>query len=176
MRNRVAMAALALFLLIVVVSFAAPLYAEPHRRTPIRSPANLNGTTVINGKKVEVLQQGGGALKLGETPIGPTWQRHYFLGADSQGRDVAARVLYGGRSSLLIGIGSAVICSLLAIVVGLVAGFFGGFIDSVISRMLDVIWAFPVYLLAISIATVLLTQGLRSGRSRSARPASGCRP
>ena len=40
------------------------------------------------------------------TPIGPTWDiHHYFLGADNQGRDVAARLLYGGRNSLLIGIG-----------------------------------------------------------------------
>jgi peptide/nickel transport system permease protein len=123
----------------------------------------LTATTVINGKKVEVLQQGGGVLKLGETPIGPTWQRNYFLGADSQGRDVAARVLYGGRTSLTIGIGSAVICSLLAIIVGMVAGFYGGLTDSIISRGLDVVWAFPVYLLAISIATVLLTQGLNIG-------------
>ena len=140
----------------------APFYADHIAHTdPFTS--QLTATTVINGKKVEVLQQGGGVLKLGETPIGPTWQRNYFLGADSQGRDVAARVLYGGRTSLTIGIGSAVICSLLAIIVGMVAGFYGGVTDSIISRGLDVVWAFPVYLLAISIATVLLTQGLTIG-------------
>jgi len=162
LRNRVAMAALGLFVLIVLVSLAAPLYAEHIAHTdPFQS--SLTATTVINGKKVDVLQQGGGALKLGETPIGPTWQRNYFLGADSQGRDVAARVLYGGRTSLAIGIGSAVICSLIAVVFGMVAGFYGGFTDGFISRMMDVIWAFPVYLLAISIATVLLTQGITVG-------------
>jgi peptide/nickel transport system permease protein len=161
-RNRLAMAALALFLGIVVVSFLGPFYADHIAHTdPFTS--QLTATTVIDGKKVEVLQQGGGVLKLGETPIGPTWQRNYFLGADSQGRDVAARVLYGGRTSLTIGIGSAVICSLLAIIVGMVAGFYGGVTDSIISRGLDVVWAFPVYLLAISIATVLLTQGLKFG-------------
>jgi peptide/nickel transport system permease protein len=161
-RNRLAMAALGLFLVIVAVSFAAPLYADRVARTdPFTS--GLSATTVIDGKRVDVLQQGGGALRLGETPIGPTWQRNYFLGADNQGRDVAARVLYGGRTSLLIGIGSAVICCLIAIVVGLLAGFYGGFVDGLISRVLDVIWAFPVYLLAISIATVLLTQGVTIG-------------
>jgi peptide/nickel transport system permease protein len=161
-RNRLAMSALALFLVVVVASFAAPLYARHVAHTdPFTS--SLTATTVVNGKRVDVLQQGGGVLKLGETPIGPTWRGNYFLGADNQGRDVAARVLYGGRTSLIIGIGSAVICSLLAIVVGLLAGFYGGITDSIISRSLDVIWAFPVYLLAISIATVLLTQGLRIG-------------
>src|SRR6478672_4238963 len=154
--------ALAGFLGIVVVSFMGPFYAEHVAHTdPFAS--QLTATTVINGKKVDVLQQGGGVLKLGETPIGPTWQRNYFLGADSQGRDVAARVLYGGRTSLTIGIGSAVICSLLAVIVGMVAGFYGGVTDSIIARGLDVVWAFPVYLLAISIATVLLTQGLMIG-------------
>ena len=156
------MAALALFLVILLMSMAAPLYASHVAHTdPFTS--GLTATTVINGKKVDVLQQGGGVLKLGETPIGPTWQRNYFLGADNQGRDVAARVLYGGRTSLAIGIGAAVICSLIAAVFGLVAGFYGGFTDGAISRMMDVIWAFPVYLLAISIATVLLTQGLTLG-------------
>jgi len=112
----------------------------------------------VNGKQVPLMEQGGGALRLGETPIGPTWDvHHYFLGADALGRDVAARLLYGGRSSLIIGIGSAVICCLFATVVALIAGFFGGVADSLLSRLMDVIWAFPVYLLAISISTELLT-------------------
>jgi peptide/nickel transport system permease protein len=105
-----------------------------------------------------VIQQGGGALGIGEIPIGPTWHSNYFIGADNQGRDVAARVLYGGRASLEIGVGSAVLCCLIALLLGLVAGFFGRFTDAIISRIMDLIWAFPVYLLAISLATVLLTK------------------
>src|SRR5258708_29835366 len=110
-RNRIAMAALVLFLLIVAVSFAAPLYA--HDIAKVNAFANnLNGTTIVHGHRVTLMHQGGGILKLGETPIGPTWDvAHYFLGADQQGRDVMARVLYGGRSSLEIGIGSAGLCS-----------------------------------------------------------------
>ena len=156
-RNRIAMAALVLFLLIVAVCLAAPLYAHDVAHVnPF--PPNLNGHTVVRGKVVPVMQQGGGVLRLGETPIGPTWDlSHYFLGADSTGRDVAALLLYGGRSSLLIGIASAVFCSFAATVVALIAGFFGGIIDSVASRVMDIIWAFPVYLLAISISTELLT-------------------
>ena len=97
------------------------------------------------------MQQGGGILKLGETPIGPTWDfQHYFLGADSLGRDVAALLLYGGRTSLQIGIGSAVFCSIAATILALIAGFFGGPRTRSLSRLMDIIWAFPVYLLAIS--------------------------
>jgi peptide/nickel transport system permease protein len=156
-RNRIALAALALFLLIVLACLAAPLYAHYVAHVDPFTP-NLNGTTVVNGKVVPVMQQGGGTLHLGETPIGPTWDpHHYFLGADGLGRDVAALLLYGGRSSLVVGIGSAVLCCLIATVVALIAGFFGGLTDSLLSRGMDIIWAFPVYLLAISISTELLT-------------------
>ena len=99
-RNRIAFAALVLFILIVLSSFAAPIYANHIAHTdPFEN--NVNGTTIVNGKEVPLMEQGGGVLKLGETPIGPTWDiHHYFLGADAQGRDVMARLLYGGRSSL----------------------------------------------------------------------------
>jgi peptide/nickel transport system permease protein len=161
-RNRVALAGLVLFVLIVATSFSAPLYAEYVAQTdPFES--NVSGKTTIDGKRVDVLQAGGGKLGLGVVPIGPTWKRHFFLGADNQGRDVAARVLYGGRSSLMIGIGAAFMACLLATLVGLAAGFFGGITDAALSRLMDLIWAFPVYLLAISLATVLLTQGLKVG-------------
>ena len=163
-RNRIALAALALFLLIVAITFAAPLYAHHVAQTdPFAS--NISGTTIVDGERVDVLQQGGGSLGIGETPIGPTWHSNFFIGADNQGRDVMARVLYGGRASLIIGIGSAVVCCVTALVLALVAGFFGRGVDVVLSRLMDLIWAFPVYLLAISLATVLLTQpdGLRWG-------------
>src|SRR5207249_10114758 len=84
---------------------------------------------------------------------------------DPRGRDVMARVLYGGRAALGIGIGSAVVCCLIALVLALIAGFFGRWSDAILSRAMDLIWAFPVYLLAISLATVLLTKenGLQWG-------------
>lgn len=156
LRNKLALAALALFLLIVVVSLGAPLYAHHVSRTdPFTS--NISGSFQLNGKTVQVIQQGTGKLGLGETPVGPTWHAQYFLGADNQGRDVMARVLYGGRASLEIGVGSAVLSCLIAGIFALIAGFFGGWTDAVVSRLMDLIWSFPLYLLAISLATVLLT-------------------
>src|SRR5213592_2029368 len=157
LRNKLALAALGLFILIVAVSLSAPLYANHIAKTyPFKS--NVSGTVTIDGKTIDVIQEGGGKLGLGETPIGPTWHAQYFIGADGQGRDVAARVLYGGRASLFIGFGSALLACLLALVLALVAGYFGGATDLVISRLMDLIWAFPLYLLAISLATVLLAR------------------
>src|SRR5262249_21402349 len=151
------MGALAVFILIVAISLAAPLYARHIAHTdPFAS--NLSGTFELNGKTVQVIQQGTGKLGLGETPVGPTWHAKYFIGADQQGRDVMARVLYGGRSSLMIGVGSAVLACLVALVLALVAGYFGGTIDLILSRLMDLIWAFPLYFLAISLATVLLAR------------------
>jgi peptide/nickel transport system permease protein len=163
LRNRTAMVSLVVFALVVLACLSAPIYAHDIAHVdPFQS--NPNGTTMVNGKRVPILQQGGGALGLGTTPIGPTWDfHHYFLGADVQGRDVMARLLYGGRNSLLIATASALICCFLATIIAVVAGFFGGFTDSVLSRLLDVVWAFPVYLLAISISIVALTNGLDLG-------------
>src|SRR5919199_449102 len=136
LRNRIALAALALFLLIVAVSFAAPLYSNYVADTdPFES--NISGTVTIDGKTRQILEQGTRKLGLGETPIGPTWHSKYLLGADNQGRDVAARVLYGGRASLEIGLGSAVLACLLALVVGLIAGYFGGVTDPPLSRLME---------------------------------------
>jgi peptide/nickel transport system permease protein len=166
LRNRTALAMLVVLGLIVLLSLAAPFYAHHVAHTnPFQS--NLDGTTIVDGKRVPVMQESEGGLGLGVTPIGPTWDpEHYFLGADNQGRDVAARLLYGGRNSLLIGSSAALLAVLLGTLVGLAAGFFGGATDGVLSRLLDVVWAFPVYLLAICLSTVLLTRGLSFGPIR----------
>ncbi|MGI8699834.1 MAG: ABC transporter permease [Nocardioidaceae bacterium] len=162
-RDRVAMVSLGIFLLIVLACVLAPVYEHSIAHTDAFT-SNISGTTVVDDKEVPVLASSDTGLGLGVTPIGPTWDvHHYFLGADGQGRDVMARLLYGGRSSLLIGITSAVIACGVATLLGVVAGYFGGVLDAVLSRIFDVIWAFPVYLLAISLSVVLLTSGLQLG-------------
>ena len=157
------MVGLGVLVFIVTICLMAPIYAHSIAHTnPFAS--NIQGSTFINGKRVLLLQQNTQGLGFGVTPIGPTWNfSHYFLGVDNQGRDVFARLLYGGRSSLLIGTASAVVCCIAATVLGLIAGYFGGPIDWVLSRIFDIIWAFPIYLLAISLSVVLLTSGLNLG-------------
>ncbi|HEX4569864.1 MAG TPA: ABC transporter permease, partial [Dongiaceae bacterium] len=161
--DRAAMGALGLFVLIVLLCVAAPLYAEYIAHTdPFTS--NIDGTTIVDGQSVALIEPSTEGLGLGSVPLGPTWDiRNYFLGADAQGRDVASRLLYGGRNSLLIAGTSTILCLVLAALTGLVAGFFGGMIDIVISRLLDVLWAFPIYLLAISLSIVLITKGFDIG-------------
>jgi len=159
-QDRTAMAAAAVLVLIVLACLAAPLYATyVSQSDPFGS--NLDGSITLNGQSVDIMQTPDSGF--GTTPIGPTWQGQYFLGADDQGRDVAARLLYGGRNSLLIAGGATVICLFFAALVGVVAGFSGGIIDTVLARALDVVWAFPVYLLAISLSAVLISHGLQLG-------------
>jgi len=162
-RNRGAMASAVVLVVVLLACLLAPVYAGSIAHTdPFAS--NVSGTTVLHGRTVPVLRPSTTGLGLGVTPIGPTGDvGHYFLGADNQGRDVMARLLYGGRNSLLIGFAAAVLCCLLATLLGVLAGYFGGVVDSVLARLLDVVWAFPVYLLAICLSVVLLTSGLTIG-------------
>jgi peptide/nickel transport system permease protein len=161
--DRAAMGALALFALIVLLCVAAPLYATYVAHTdPFTS--NIDGTVTLNGEDVPLIQPSTEGLGLGSVPLGPTWDLHnFFLGADAQGRDVASRLLYGGRNSLMIAGASTVLCLFLATLTGLIAGFFGGIADMLISRLLDVLWAFPIYLLAISLSIVLISKGFDIG-------------
>jgi peptide/nickel transport system permease protein len=162
-RNKGAMASAALLVLIVAACLCAPLYASTVAHVdPFTS--NVSGTTVVDGETRPLLEPSSTGLGLGVTPIGPTWDpTRYFLGVDNQGRDVFARLLYGGRNSLLIGVSSALICCTIATALGLLAGYFGGVVDGVLSRVFDVVWAFPVYLLAICLSVVLITSGIDLG-------------
>jgi peptide/nickel transport system permease protein len=81
------------------------------------------------------------------------------LGTDQQGRDMLARLIWGGRVSLLIGVLPTLLASALGLVLGMLAGALGGLVDQLIMRVLDVVFAFPLVLLAIALAGTL-TPGL----------------
>lgn len=161
-QDRAAIIAAIALILIVLACILAPLYARMIAHTDPFRP-NLDGSIVIDGHVQDILQAAQNPLHLGSAPIGPTWHGPYFLGADGQGRDVAARLLYGGRNSLLIAGSATLICLFFAALVGTTAGFLGGWIDQLFSRCLDILWAFPVYLLAISLSVVLISQSLHIG-------------
>ncbi len=161
-RDRAAIVALIVFSLVVVACLLAPAYAKWSGVDPFRS--TLDATVTINGQQIPVMEQSTEGLGLGYNPIGPTWKfGSYFLGADNQGRDVMSRLLFGGRNSLLIAGAATLFTLVVATVLGMTAGFFGGVTDMILSRILDVLWAFPIYLLAISLSIVLLQQGIRIG-------------
>jgi peptide/nickel transport system permease protein len=161
-RDRAGVAALGLFIVILVMCLMAPVYAKWAGVNPFTS--TLDATITIDGVSVPVMEQSTEGLGLGYNPIGPTWRLgSYFLGADNQGRDVMARLLYGGLTSLLIAGAATLLTLTFATILGLAAGFFGGVTDTILSRILDVMWAFPVYLLAISLSIVLIAHGITIG-------------
>lgn len=79
----------------------------------------------------------------------------HILGTDALGRSMLARVLYGGRVSLLIGLASTLIAAALGIAVGAIAAYCGGLVDDIMMRVLDVFSAIPSLLLAIAISAAL---------------------
>jgi peptide/nickel transport system permease protein len=158
-RNRAALAFGALFVLIVLFVLAAPLWAKHVAETGPNRGHTLEKLEV-DGEKREVVSVEG-------RPIGPLWLGaggKFFLGADGRlGRDEMVRLMYGGRASLLIGFAATLLTTALAIVLALLAGYHRGWVDGLISRVLDTIWAFPVLLLGIALGLTLALGGLKIG-------------
>ena len=87
------------------------------------------------------------------SPLPPT--HAFWFGTDSLGRDLYSRLIYGTRTSMLIAVASNVIATSIALVLGTIAGYFGGLTDTLIMRLTDVLISFPVLLLAAFLAAVL---------------------
>ena len=134
-RSRLVVAAAALALGIVGAAFLAPLVA-PH------NPYDLATLELINAN------------------LPPAWESQgdgrFLLGTDDQGRDILSTILYGTRSSLLIGISAVLLATLLGVSLGLWAGYAGGRIDSFVMRLADVQLTFPAILTALLIDGVAL--------------------
>ncbi len=131
-RDHIAVAGAAFLLVVALVSLLAPVLAP---RDPIET--NLAQRLV---------------------PIGTPG---YPLGADELGRDILSRLIWGGRISLLVGFGAVMVAMALGVMIGLLAGYFGGWLDSFFMRLIDILLAFPAILLAITIVASL-GPGLRN--------------
>jgi len=84
----------------------------------------------------------------------PPSLKHLF-GTDEFGRDIFSRVIYGSRTALMVGIIVAAISAAIGVTLGLISGYFGGIVDEVIMRLVDIVWSFPSLILALAIVVIL---------------------
>lgn len=124
-RNKGAVVGLIVFVIILLLALLAPLIA-PYDYAAINIPAKFS------------------------TP-----SAEHLLGTDHLGRDIFSRVLWGGRTSLQIGILSALFAMVGAMIIGSISGYFGGRVDNIMMRVLDVIQAMPGTLLSVVLSAVL---------------------
>jgi peptide/nickel transport system permease protein len=149
---------------------AAILGADPNirpPRTPMRiamtrlqrSPLAIAGmvvlTVIVLASICAPLLTDYGQNEIDLFSINAAPSREHPLGTDPLGRDVLTRLLYGGRLSLLIGVSAALLTTLLGIIVGAISGYYGGKIDSVLMRFVDLMLAFPSIFLLLIIAAML---------------------
>jgi peptide/nickel transport system permease protein len=92
-------------------------------------------------------------INLAETLKAPSI--HHIFGTDASGRDLYSRVIYGAHLSLLIGLGATALSMSVAVILGVSSGLAGGWVDAVINRGLEVVFAFPVLLLALLLVAVV---------------------
>ena len=130
--DRVALVALGVIVALVLVALLAPLVVK------------LAGAPGPNVQDRTATDSFG-------TPIGPT--ADHVFGVDPLGRDVFSRVVYGARVSLLVGIVGTGIAVLVGVTAGLLAGYYRGWVDTLLSRLVDVVLSFPVLLLGLGIAS-----------------------
>lgn len=124
-RHRLGVAGLTFIGLLVVTALLADLLA-PY--SPIQSVSGMRG-------------------------VGPSWS--HPLGFDHIGRDILSRIIYGTRIALIVGIGATGIAVTIGVLVGATAGYFGGWVDNLLSRAVDTLMAFPTLVLLIALTAVV---------------------
>jgi peptide/nickel transport system permease protein len=140
--DRVSMVSAIFILALILVAIAAPL---------VVSILGLSGPNVNDSS----------ALDAFGSPSGPS-AAHPF-GVDQLGRDVFSRVIYGARVSLEVGIFGTAIAAVVGTVIGLIAGFYRGWVDTLLSRTVDVFLAFPVLVLGLGIGAACGVRGCAGG-------------
>ena len=132
-RDRLALVSGVVIVLLILIAIFAPLINDGLGKNPITPDLGVHG------------------LSPEGLPASPS--SYHYLGTDDQGRDILARLISGARVSLEVGIVATLFEVLIGIVIGLVAGFYGGRIDTFLSRVMDVVLAFPFLIMAIALVT-----------------------
>lgn len=125
LNNRLAVIGLTIFVVIILASVFAPLL------TPY-DPNKINLRDMLQA---------------------PSWE-HWF-GTDRTGRDLFARVLYGGRISILVGLGSAVLAAIIGVLIGVYTGYVGGWLDALAMRVSEIFMSFPQIILVLLLVSIL---------------------
>lgn len=120
------------FVLFLVMAFTAPIIANQYTKQNLR--LRLSAPTLT---------------------VDDQFTYHYVLGADQLGRPILDRIIYGSRVSLYVGLGVVLVTGLFGTVLGLMAGYFGGTVDTIIMRWVDIQTAFPGLLVALTILIML---------------------
>jgi ABC-type dipeptide/oligopeptide/nickel transport system permease subunit len=131
-RDRAAMIAFGVIVFVIMAAIFAPLVA----------------TILGHGADQQFRNTG---LSPAGIPVGPS--RHFLLGTDDQGRDVLVRIAYGARISLFVGVVATLITVAVGTIFGMAAGYFGGWVDTVIARIIDIVLSLPYLLIAIALAS-----------------------
>jgi peptide/nickel transport system permease protein len=141
-QDRIAMASAIFIIFLILVAIFAPLIVDL---------LGLPGPSVQNSDLTDAFG----------TPIGPS-SAHPF-GVDPLGQDVMARVIYGTRVSLAVGIIGTFLATVVGVSMGLLAGFYRGGVDTLLSRFADIVLSFPILLLGIGIAAACAVNGCLGG-------------
>ena len=167
-RNRLAVAGLVVVCLLFLVAIGAPLIAnskpyiyvsEGRVCFPVfHMPGDLRGKDLrkkeFTGFKLfPPIRYSYSEYDLDAIVLPPD-SRHY-LGTDEQGRDLAARMVYGTRVSILVGFIAVSIYVLIGIIIGAVAGYYGGIVDIIISRFIEIVMCFPTFFLILTILALV---------------------
>jgi peptide/nickel transport system permease protein len=131
-KDKVAMVALTIVAVVIVIAILAPVIVK------------ILGAPDPNSQNPDLLDDFG-------QPSGPSGD--HWMGVDQRGRDVLSRVLYGSRTSLLVAFVTTAIAVGIGTIVGMLAGYFRGWVDTLLARTMDFMLAFPVLVLAIGIGT-----------------------
>jgi len=176
-----------LILLIVIVAVFAPFLA-PHDPTAQdldvsqQPPVGFGSTST---EEVPVQENGSVVIEDGnivteERTVTENTSWSHALGTDGNGRDVLSRVIYGARTSMIVGIAGTLLAAVFGVVVGLTAGYYGGRVEDTLMRASDIMLAFPSLVLAIALVGVWGTAGIKipdplvvSGLSETIRSALG---
>jgi peptide/nickel transport system permease protein len=132
--DKMAVASMFVIALVCIAALIAPLVAVWIGHSP-NQPFPNTGTNAFGN------------------PVGPG-KHGFLLGTDNLGRDLLVRILYGARISLFVGLLTTAIAAVGGVSIGLVSGYFGGFIDTVLARFIDAVLSFPVIVTALALAAV----------------------